>query len=315
MKESEVRYRLVSALLQAEGPLTRGELLADVNLSAKQAWPVLATLIDGGLVVEGEFIPDKPAPQYGWAARWARDTHREAARIRQELEARVGGPGPRDDGAPAIGSAPALAFCDYIFSEYAPPPDKRFLVFLQCSVRRPFSKSPSHGSMRRAISVATGFDPARQFENCPVHVVVLASKLGPVPYELEDVYPANVGEGGVKHFGPEHYARVKPILAERMARYITVHGGRYEQAATFTEGRYGEVMAEAAGLAGVELPVLPVPGGPRVIRMGKSRPRTYWAKFWIQLYLEIVGWLDAPQREQAEARLRDLDVHYELGDA
>jgi len=171
--------------------------------------------------------------------------------------------------------------------------------------------------MRRAISVATGFDPAKEFESCPVHVVVMASKIGPVPYELEDVYPANVGGGGVKHFSPDYYERVKPVLAERMAEYITSHRKRYEHIASFTDGRYAEVIDEARKLAvascgkSVDFHIFPAKGGPRILQMGKSKPRTYWAKFWIQLYQEIVSWLDAPQRKDAEARLKKLKVIWE----
>ena len=63
--------------------------------------------------------------------------------------------------------------------------------------------------MRRAIGVATGYDPAHDFVRCPVHVVVMASYVGPVPYELQDVYPANVRAGGVKHMGEEEYVHAR----------------------------------------------------------------------------------------------------------
>jgi hypothetical protein len=81
--------------------------------------------------------------------------------------------------------------------------------------------------------------------------------------------------------------------------------------ATFTEGRYGEVMAEAARLSGVEFPILPVKGGPRILHLAGSPPRTYWQKYWIQLCLEIMSWLDASQRLRGEARLRRQRVVYE----
>ena len=160
------------------------------------------------------------------------------------------------------------------------------------------------------VAVATGYWPRKQFESCPVHVVVLASRIGPVPYELEDVYPANIGGGGVKHFRPEHYDRVRPILAERMARYITAHRSCYDHIATFTSGRYGEVMADARKIAGADFPIFPDADGSEIIRMGESKPRTYWQKYWIQLYREIVSWLTPAQRKQAQARLKKLKVEY-----
>ena len=215
-----------------------------------------------------------------------------------------------------VESEPSTAFCDYVLHEYRPPHDKRFLVFFQCSVRRPFSTAPSHAAMRRAIRVATGHDPSpsKDFESCPVHVVVLASKVGPVPYELEDLYPANVRGSGVKQFDWRRYERVKPILAERMAQYVLAFREHYERITTFTEGRYSEVMKAARDIAtgqggeSVHFPILPKIGGTSIVRIGKSTPHQYWARYWIQLYLEIVSWLEPAQREQAEARLAKLDV-------
>lgn len=201
-----------------------------------------------------------------------------------------------------------LAFHNFVINEYEPPEDKRLLVFFQCSIRRPFYTSPSHGPMRRAIKVATGCDPWYHFEKCPVHVVVLASMVGPAPYELQDVFPVNVRSGGVKHFGPEYYAFARPILAERMAEYITAHRDCYDRFATFTESRYADVMYEARQIANVDCRIYPDEGGARVVRMGKSVPRTYWQKYWIQLYREIVSWLKPAERRAAAARLKKLDV-------
>jgi hypothetical protein len=215
-----------------------------------------------------------------------------------------------------VESEPSIAFCDYVLHEYQPPRDKRFLVFFQCSVRRPFSTAPSHAAMRRAIRMATGYDPSPRvaFESCPVHVVVLASKIGPVPYELEDLYPANVRGGGVKQFDWRRYERVKPILAERMAQYALAFQEHYERITTFTEGRYAEVMEAAREIAieqggnSLRFSILPKIDGTRIVRIGKSTPHQYWARYWIQLYLEIVNWLEPQQQQQAEARLAKLKV-------
>ena len=295
MDRDEARYRVTAVLLQADGPRTLAELVAAAGVKRPAAIGALDELTGEGCVVEAE-PHGQPAPQYCWAARRAKR--------------RPKAPRPSRAEQLDIDSDVVLAFNDFILNRYAPPPEKRFAVFFQCSVRRPFSKSPSHASMRRAVSVATGHDPAREFDACPVHVVVLASRVGPVPYELEEFYPANVRGGGVKHFSPEHYARVGPVLAERMAAYITTHGRHYDHLAAFTQGRYGEVMAEAARIAGADVAIFPHPGGPTVIRMKGRPPRPYWERFWIQLYLEIVSWLPADQRPAAEARLRELEVEY-----
>ena len=83
--------------------------------------------------------------------------------------------------------------------------------------------------------------------------------------------------------------------------------------ATFTEGRYAEVMREARELSGANFPIFPELDGPQVMRRGKSFPRTYWEKYWIQLYLEIVSWLNPDMQAQAEARLERMQIGYHEG--
>ena len=310
MNANELRHRVVSVLLQASEPLTLAELGAAGEMSERQLRAALKALVGEALVVEGKLVAGKAEPQYRWAARWRERAQRTAVDSRQRLLATMAPLAEAHGRDIDIEGAPATTFHDYIVSQYTPPADKRFLVFLQCSVRRPFSSSPSHASMRRAIAAATGFDPGKDFDRCPVHVVVLASKIGPVPYDLEDVYSANVGGAGVKHFRPEHYERTKPILAARMAGYVIAHGRHYKRIATFTEGRYAEVMAEACKACQAAFPILPTQDGPTVVRIGKSTPRKYWEKYWIQLYLEIVNWLPPAARKQAAERLKSLDVAY-----
>jgi predicted RNA-binding protein len=309
VEANEARNRTISALLQAGGPLPLDEIEQRTDVSEADLLPVLEDLVQNREALRGRLRPDQPGEQYCWWACWQREIERRTDEARQQLRALADALGPREEN-PGIDSPVAGAFCDYVIEQYRPPEDKRLLVFLQCSVRRPFSSSPSHSSMRRAIRAATGFGPAEDFLDCPVHVVVLASKVGPVPYELQDLYPANVRSGGVKHFGEEHYARVKPVLADRMGRYVLSHRESYDRIATFTDGRYADVMGAAAEVAGVEFPILPAPDGPRVLRMASSTPRKYWEKYWIQLYLEIVSWLGEAERERAEERLGELDVDY-----
>jgi hypothetical protein len=316
VNRGEVRYRTVSALIQAGEPFSLSELAQRSGVAERDLVLVLKELVSEKSVVEGELVAGRPAPQYCWAARWDETAQRRTTSVQRALRTAVSTvervPGQELD----VESAPSRAFYDYVTNEYLPPSDKRFLVFLQCSVRRPFSTSPSHAAMRRAIRVATGYDPRKDLESCPVHVVVLASKIGPVPYELENVYPANVRGGGVKRFSTGHYVRTKPILATRMASYVIAHRLSYERVATFTEGRYAEVMEAAREMVVEKLgeqagfPILPRAGGPRVVRMGQSAPHQYWARYWIQLYLEVVGWLTPDQQAQAAARLSKLDVEH-----
>jgi hypothetical protein len=306
MDRDRSRYRLIPVFLQASGPMTRKELSAASGLKGKSLGAGLEQLCAEGLVVEGDLVAGKDAPQYVWAARWEAESGRKADSSREKLSSVV-------DSLPrrlAIDSEAVVAFNKFVIDEYRPPADKRGLVFFQCCIRRPFYRSPSHGAMCKGITLATGFHPAKDFERCPVHVVVLASHIGPVPYELQDIYPANVGGGGVKHFGEEHYARVKPILARRMADYIETHGAQYKHMASFTDGRYADVMRETQRLAGVDFPIFPDPSKPRVTWTGKSKPRKYWDKCWIQLYLEVLRWLPPKARKAAAARLEKLGVEY-----
>ena len=313
MEPKEIRYQLISTLLQADAPLTFAELMERCGMAEREVPPVLNKLVNEGLVVAGQLLPDNPVTQYFWSARWTKEAQHRAVTSKQKLQEAVKTTEVVKERELDIDSEAVLTFYDHIINGYSPPRDKRFLVFFQCSVRRPFSKSPSHASMRRAISIATGYDPSKDFEKCPVHVVVLASKIGPVPYELEAVYPANVGGGGVKHFDRKYYARMKPILVKRMAQYIITHGGNYEQMATFTEGRYAEVMEEAMKVAGVRFPVFPMIDGAQILKRGDSFPRTYWEKYWIQLYLKIVDWLNPEMQARAEERLKKLNLRYHEG--
>lgn len=323
MNRSEIRYHITATLLQADSPLTLAELVAGCGLEEALILPVLRGMVSEGQVVEGQLVPDEQgqqtcSSQYAWGARWERQAQRRTTDVQQDLRTALETVERVSNHELDPESEPSRSFCDYVLHEYQPPRDKRFLVILQCSVRRPFSTAPSHAAMRRAIRVATGYDPSPKvdFESCPVHVVVLASKIGPVPYELEDFYPANVRGSGVKQFDWHRYQRVKPILAERMAWYLLTFRDHYERITTFTEGRYAEVMQVAreiaVGQAGEDasFPILPKIGGASIVRIGKSTPHQYWARYWIQLYLEIVNWLEPVQQEQAETRLAKLKVEY-----
>ena len=285
MPPSRTRQCVAAALLDAGEPLTPDELAARCGLPKARLRRALAALVSDGAVDECGRTPNGHVSHYRWTTRTS------ALHL-------------------PIDSGPVLDFNHYVVHHYTPPADKRILVVFQCSVRRPFSKSTSHGSMRRAVYAATGYWPRKQFARCPVHVVVLASTVGPVPYELEEVCPATIRRVGVKHFSEDYYQHVRPILARRMADYIAAHRACYDHIATFTHGRYGDVMRMAGQLADVHFPILPVPGGTRVVHLGGSPPRTYWQKHWIQLTLQLIEWLDPDQQAQARARLKRLKVTY-----
>ena len=293
MTSAEANYRVAAALLQAEGPRTLAEVVEASGVPRAACLSALDDLVEAGDVQSGELTPGEPGPQYAWGTLPEDDMSRRVP--------------------PGLNSELVRRFNHFVINDYTPPKDKKLLVVFQCSVRRPFSTSPSQASMRRAVQMATGYDPAprNQFAECPVHVVVLASLIGPVPYDLEEVYPATVSFGGVGHFSGRDYKTVLPILAERMAAYIAANRRQYEHIATFTSGRYGEIMADAADIAGVDIAIFPDPAGPRVIRMGDSRPRAYWQKYWIQLCLALASQLGPIAQRVTRRRLADHDVQYE----
>ena len=198
-------------------------------------------------------------------------------------------------------SKPVIDFFNYIMAEYQPPEDRDMLVIFQCSVSRPYSKSPSHSSMRKAIRLATGKDP--KDEDCRCHVVVLSSVIGPVPYDMENVYPATESGGGVKHMRPEQYRIALPVLAERMAAYLRKWHERYKVITTFTHSRYGDVMQAAKKMAGIDFRVLPDLKGTR-LKGGNQ----YWTKYWIQVFFELLGGMTEEERQQALARLQKEKV-------
>ncbi|MEW6750401.1 MAG: hypothetical protein AB1505_05420 [Candidatus Latescibacterota bacterium] len=99
-----------------------------------------------------------------------------------------------------------------------------------------------------------------------------------------------------------------------MTRMVTSSQGarpHSRHVAAFGEGRYAEVLRDAGRLSGTRFPVLPEPGGLRLTRLGHWRPRKYWERYWIQLYVVVAEWLDSVARQQAVLRLRALDVEYQ----
>ena len=44
--------------------------------------------------------------------------------------------------------------------------------------------------------------------------------------------------------------------------------------------------------------------------MGVSIPLRYWGKYWVQLYLEVAGWLKPSMQARAEESLRAMHAEY-----
>lgn len=290
MTHQEARFRMATVLLSADKPLTLRELTAAADLTA-----IFAREAADQLVLAGQAqLLEQPGhePTYGWA------TPLDAASRANP---------------PALDSLIVRHFIDYILNDYSPPAHTHTLAIFQCCVGRPFYRTQSHAFMRHAIEAATGLDPWRDLSACPVHVVVLGSWIGPVPYELQTIHPATVSATGVKQMPDFLYAAARPILVQRMADYLRAHGRHYQHIATFTDGRYAQIMRDVAQTLGRHIAILPNPTGPRVTRYQGGTPRTYWQRYWIQLALELSRPSGPKAQAQTLDRLRQMGVQATQG--
>ncbi len=278
---------VVVALLLGRGPVAFDHLR---EATGHDAAAIEATLRD--LEADGSITLDDASAC--WRA-YQQTSREEVAAVAHDLH-------PDDE--------PVAILQDYLTREYEPPAHVRYLAIYQCSARRPFSSSPSHGAINHAIVAATGLHPWRDRETCPVHVVVLAAKSGPAPYDLQDVYPACIRAEGLAQLDAEEYEERRGTLARYMAGYLRAHASGYAGIATFTSGRWGDVMAAVQQTTDLDIDILPRADGATLTRVGSRAPHTYWQKRWIQLALAIMEWLPEDERRAAEARLRDMGAEW-----
>ena len=70
------------------------------------------------------------------------------------------------------------------------------------------------------------------------------------------------------------------------------------------------MLEETAIVAETDFPIFPDATGPKVLRIGNSKPRTYWQKYWIQLCLTVAGWLGRQAKRDMRRRFKEQDVEY-----
>ncbi|MFW9794552.1 MAG: DUF5591 domain-containing protein [Candidatus Thorarchaeota archaeon] len=87
--------------------------------------------------------------------------------------------GPESYNAPAV-----RRFRETVANRYSPAPDKKIVLLLPCSARKPYSDSKSHRRFFEVIDAELGNVQPRIAE------VILTSPLGLVPRELERIFPA-----------------------------------------------------------------------------------------------------------------------------
>jgi archaeosine synthase len=137
--------------------------------------------------------------------------------------------------APATDSlmrAEIRRFAERVIHRYHPPRTD-VAVLLPCSARKPYSLSRSHHLLRGAIC-GRG------------HEVILTSPLGPVPRDLELVYPAAHYDIPVTGYWDREE---RGVIGGLLAEYLTSHG--YQRVIAHLDGGAGEVAEEVAATTGI----------------------------------------------------------------
>ena len=86
MKRADARRLLVTKYLRSSGPVTLGEIAARFGWTARVSQQLVRPLVREGTVAEGDFVPDRPSPQFCWQAN-LEALHRETLkRLKSEIE-------------------------------------------------------------------------------------------------------------------------------------------------------------------------------------------------------------------------------------
>lgn len=111
---------------------------------------------------------------------------------------------------------------DYLVRWYQKPKEKRMVLFLPCSYKKPYSESKTHKKIIATLSELN----AREI----VHEVML-SNAGVVPREFENLYPFNSYDWDEGLETEEIKKRYIEVTAERIRKYLQTH--RYEKILCF----------------------------------------------------------------------------------
>ena len=103
-------------------------------------------------------------------------------------------------------------FQQRIKNRYQKPKEKKILLLLPCSARKPYSFSKSHQRLQKAISKTTS--PAT------IHEVIVTSPLGLVPRELELTYPASSYDISVTG---EWFEDEKKLIQEQLETFLSTN--------------------------------------------------------------------------------------------
>ncbi len=118
------------------------------------------------------------------------------------------------------------------------PKKKKILLFIQCSKVKPYSNSPSHKYIRKAITELTGFDPYDFPEKNPIQIIVISSLIGPVPYENESDYIPSHYNLSVNKITKEQFKEIEPILIARISKFLLKVKDNYKFIIFFVKNNY-----------------------------------------------------------------------------
>lgn len=137
------------------------------------------------------------------------------------------------------------------------PTKKKILLFIQCSKIKPYSNSISHKYIRKAIEDAIGYDPYLFPENCQIQIVVISSLIGPVPYEFDIDYIPSHYNLSVNKITKNQFEEIKPILVERISKFLLKFKDYYEKIIFFVKNNYKIVCEECIERTKLKSTILP----------------------------------------------------------
>jgi len=107
---------------------------------------------------------------------------------------------------------------DFILRFYKPPPDKKYLLFLPCTYRKPYSKSPTHRAILSTLRIYPWFSK--------LHLVVVSTP-GVVPYEYHTEYPFTSYDWPEWLETPEVKQEYIEITRERVKKFLERNADHY----------------------------------------------------------------------------------------
>jgi archaeosine synthase len=136
----------------------------------------------------------------------------------------------------------------HIIRHYTPPA-REIAIFLPCSMKKPYSTSPSHKVFRTAISSVL---PEERY-----HIVVFGT-CGVVPGELEGMYPFAHYRYMLGKCTSERVRRdFLAIETGRLRAYLTATKAAYRHRVAYCLGSFRKAMQNAAEQTGIEVVLCP----------------------------------------------------------